>query len=300
MMKITPARRTSRRMISTLASVVLLSGMLALAPMANAGRAGCSVTNSSTGKVYSGLARAIKTAIGGDTLSVTGRCIGVFTIDKDLTLRGNSTTTYPNPTIDGNGNGAVLYVGVGGHVAITDLVITGGKSGSGGGILNDGGTVDLYGSSLVIGNTSTGVGGGILNNSGTVTMNGTSSVELNTSTDGGGIFNIGGGTVTLNGTSSVSGNEAVVGSGFASGGGIWNSDQSTVTLNDSSSVSGNKAQVGGGIANSGAVNLNGSSSVSGNTAYDLGGGIFNDYGSTVSPNCNAVTGNIGGDCVAAP
>ena len=127
-------------------------------------------------------------------------------------------------------------------------------NGSGGGISNSGGIVDVR-DSTINGNSSIGNGGGISNSGGIVdvrdsTINGNSTIG-----NGGGISNSG--TMTVS-NSTISGNSSVVGSanGFiigGNGGGINNSGTvallfSTLTLN--------QAANGGGVYN----NTNGSTS----------------------------------------
>jgi hypothetical protein len=213
----------------------------------------CRITNVTTQQAYSGsgsnLQDAIDEASGGTKLRVRGRCVGTFTISKDLTLIGVSTSASPTPTLDGNLGGTVLRVSAG-HVALTDLAITRGRAedGSGGGV-NNGGTVDLFG---------------------------TTSVLKNGAERGAGVFNAGGATFRLHGSSSVSGNDAV----FA-GGGIYN--LGTVRLEDRAHVSENLNSEpdyldGGGIYNLGVLSLRDASSVWGNRAGE--DGCFGCGGST--------------------
>jgi hypothetical protein len=68
-------RRTHRRMVSILATIGLVAGMLALlAPGANASKGGCAAKNTTTGKNYGNLQKAINAAASGTTLEVRGRC----------------------------------------------------------------------------------------------------------------------------------------------------------------------------------------------------------------------------------
>jgi len=246
-------RRITRRVVSILATVGLLSGMLAVTsgPASAAGPRTCSVENTTLPASYTGvtgsvLQTAIHAARSGDTLAVRGTCVGNFTIvAKTLTLMGKPTHGHPVTTLDGNGSGSVLNIGSGAVVTLTDLLITGG-SGSFHGI---------YGP----------YGGGIHNN-GTLTLDGSAAVSTNTAETGGGIANFG--TLTLNDSARVNGNTA----SFSSGG-IY-IFLGTLTLNDSAQVDGNVAQYGGAIQSaSGTVTLNGSARLSGNTAEQEGGGI---------------------------
>jgi hypothetical protein len=323
-MRVTRDGRTPR-MVSILAALGMLAGMLSVftAAAIAAPTKTCRVENTTSRERYApstgaSLQLAINEADSGDTLEIRGRCVGVFTIDKTLTLIGVATRKFPVASLDANGaDDHVVSVTSGGAVTITDLTITGAHcltSCLGGGISNFG-TIILTGSTQVTGNTATS-GGGIFNlgtvvledastvsgntagnsgggifNRGIVTLNDSSSVIGNTAgTVGGGIVNDSTGTVTLNESSSVTQNEAAI-----NGGGIFN--LGTVSLNDAASVSANRAgDAGGGILSGagGTVTLNDSSSVSGNTAASDGGGIYNNNGSVTLNGSSSVSGNIAG------
>ena len=252
---------------------------------------------------YSTLADAVAQANTGDTLIVSGRCIGTTTVDKDLTISG-----LLRGVLDGGGSGPVLTVQSGATVTLRALTITNGNTVnkfSGGGIYNAGTLAVTF--SSISGNSATGAnndGGGIYN-AGSLTID-RSSVSGNTATDrnAGGIFNLNTASLTLN-HSSISHNSGSDGGGIGNFGSAiltdsWVSDNTgggiyvfrgSVTLNGSSSVSGNTALVGGGIYNiSGSVTLNDSSSVSGNTAL-VGGGIFNSNGSVTLNDYSSIRGN---------
>src|SRR5690349_18398775 len=159
-----------KAVLAGLAGVALVVGMAA-APAASAAPAtlvDCSADASA-------LQPAINAASSGATLTVTGICVGIFTIDKDLTLtRGGSAAT-----LDGNGTRTVLAIQPGASVTLDRLIITGGgEFTSGGGIFNSGGTVTLNGGT-VTGNFAGSTGGGIVNFGGTVIMNGGSTVAGN-------------------------------------------------------------------------------------------------------------------------
>lgn len=224
----------------------------------------CHVSNGTTS--YVALQTAIDAAGSGDTLDIRGRCLGNFTIDHDLTLRG--VAGGGTPTLDAQLVGVTLRISGAAAVALHDLVVTGGTGVGGaaiGGGIESAGTLTLTGSTAVTGN-QTAVGFGI-SNEGSLTMNDSSSVSGNIATAGGGVGNEG--TFTMNDSSSVAGNSAL-----QEGAGVINSG--TFVMNDSSSVSGNtSAGQGGGVANSGTLVMTGGSSVWGNSAGDIGGGILN-------------------------
>ena len=268
------------------------------------------VTTPTTPATSTDLQAAINAARSGDTLDMTGECVGNFTIPSAVTL---TLMGMPTAALNGDNSGTVLTVSSGSTVTLTNLLLTGGQSSSngysGGGVINDG-TLTLNGTAQVDNNAGT-YGGGILN-WGTLTLNDTSHVNGNTAVVGGGIYNFG--TLTLNGSSQVDGNTAGDG-----GGGIFNfrsfvtlNDSAqvdgntagdsggidnyvgTVTLNDSAQVDGNTSNTdGGGIDNIGAVTLNGSSHVNGNTAGS-GGGIYNGHGGVTLNDSTQVDGNTAG------
>jgi hypothetical protein len=181
----------------------------------------------------------------------------VLFVGKNLTLVGAGADPTETVIRDDGGVGPVLAVGAGVTVTVRNLTITGGLTGTVGGVINNG-TLTLE-SVHVVDNTGATAGGGINNQFGELTLI-DSLVQGNDAQSGGGIKNDGG-AVTLIRTV-VEGNEAVT------GGGIDNT-QGTVNLTDDSSVTGNTATggagSGGGILNADTVTIDGSSSVEGNT-----------------------------------
>jgi hypothetical protein len=133
-------------------------------------------------------------------------------------------------------------VGSGAIVTLAGLTIANGGDTTGGGILNNGGTLTVS-ACTITGNT----GGGIDNAGGTLTAN-NSTIAGNTGSSGGGIINAA--TLTLI-NSTIAGNTAT---GTGSGGGIDNTGKLTVS----------------------------SSSLANNTAGGTGGGIFNGSNGTVT------------------
>jgi hypothetical protein len=100
--------------------------------------------------------------------------------------------------------------------------------------------------------------------------------------------------VTIPGGSTISLQRLrITGGNAGSGGGIVTGNVingSTVSLT-ACTVAGNAAAFGGGIANFGTLTLT-DSTVSGNTAADLGGGIYNSNGDTVTLDASSrITGN---------
>jgi len=250
-------------------AIVLLVGALSLS--ASAAVAGsCFVRNPDRRDSYSSLSKAIHEARSGNTLRISGRCTGVFTVSKHLTLRGADKKGYSTPTLDGAGKGTVLTVGDT-HAKVVDLRITGGAGSPASGVVNSG-TLTLAGSTAVVKNGGSDTYGAV-RNTGHLIMLDASTVKLNTGYSPAGIGNDG--TLEMWDSSSVADNTTPSG-----GGGIWNTG--ITDLHDSASVTGNVAQsdAAGGIGNTGGtVNLRDSSLVSGNTAGNYGGGVFMDINS---------------------
>jgi len=283
-------RSTPRRMISILATLGLVTGMLAIAaPGAGAVVNDCRARNVSQGTPdRSNLQAAIAAAHWGDTIAVRGVCVGNFMIGKNLTLVGRESPQMPKAVLDADGSGRVLIV-AGTRVTLTNFEVTGGKTSSITGFHSEGGGIANRGSltmndSVVRGNRATGEGGGIANN-GTLIMNdsvvrGNVAHNPESARYGGGIANRG--SLTMN-DSVVRGNRAI------GAGGIFN--DGTLTMNGSSSVARNASRsLGGGIRNLGTLTMNGSSSVARNRSGNYGGGIYN--GDTVIlSDSSSVTGN---------
>ena len=239
----------------------------------------------------------------GDTIVITGTCVGNFSIPgggsaSSLTLVGKGT---PMAILDGNHSGTVLHVDPSETVTIKNLLITNGQgsgnvsdlSNTGGGIHNEGGTVNLR-NTMVSGNNAATLGGGIANDHGTLNLSG-AHVNQNTASFGGiGIYN-NYGTVNLNRDTQVNLN-----SGGNSAGGIYNY-RGSVHLGNNVQVNDNSvAFYGGGIFSAGGsldiatVTMSGNAQVVGNTAGQDGGGIFSvSPGGTLAISGHArVNGNV--------
>lgn len=259
----------------------------------------------------SALQPAIDAALPGETLDVSGTCVGTFTVSKNLTLEGAGAT------LDGGGGGTTLTV-YSGEVKVIGLTITGGNAIVGGGLFNYG-ALTIVGSK-VIGNVASFNAGGIFN-AGKLVLT-TSTVSGNSARNSklgaGGIFNgntasltITGSTVTENssaygagvqnfGALNIEGSKVTRNSASSNGGGIFNGTSGSVTVTDSK-VKGNSASFGGGGIFNGGGNLTiKNTAVSGNSlASGVGGGVFNFLGtvtireSTVSGN-SLVSGSGGG------
>ena len=246
----------------------------------------CLVSNEGTRVGHRDLNEAIRAAAPGATLVVKGTCVGPglvpgsnanFVIDRDLTLKGVSNRAFGTATLDGGGDGGVLWINTGLTVTLRGLTITNGdagENGNGGGLFNDRSTVVLV-DTTVTGNQAR-VAAGIMNNfDGTMTLT-DSVVSGNTALfGGGGIYNAG--TLTL-ADSTIGGNTSL----FGAGGGIFNFRVDTIANSglltvENSTISGNSAAQGGGLFNQGA---------------SFGQGVFSLTNSTVSENSAGLGGGI--------
>jgi hypothetical protein len=190
---------------------------------------------------------------GPQTINLTGV---LPEISGDVTITNSTGSSNLTVRRDTGGDYRIFKVNSGVSATFDGLTIADGLiSDGGGGIYNDGGTVNVTNSTLSNNTAKDGSsGGGIYNNGGTV--NATNSTfsnnrlsnffnpNLNPIPSGGGIHNEGG---TVNLTNSIfSGN-----SGFApSRGGAISNNSGTVNVTNGT-FSGNSAQDGGGISNNG-------------------------------------------------
>jgi CSLREA domain-containing protein len=163
---------------------------------------------------------------------------------------GTGTMTVDRSTIAGNrasgaeatmgGGGLFQEAGPSGTLTVTRSEVTGnvadGAAGSGGGILNDQGTLVVE-RTLVKGNSAVRAGGGIEANLGTTRLDRTDladNVTGNGPGNGGGLHLTGTGLVTVE-RGSVTGNRAA-----NDGGGLWNSPTGTMTA-ERTTIRGNSA-----------------------------------------------------------
>ena len=235
---------------------------------------------------------------------------GTLNIPSTTTITGATTGTGATltnlVTVAGGGPSSDFSVFTVGSAttgtAITNLTISNGNSNSGGGGINNAGTLSVTGctfsnnsasegggiysvgplmvsGSTFAGNFGTHGGGGIATYTDTLTVINSSFTGNSSGNYGGGIYSIG--TLTLTG-STFSGNSAIY-----DGGGL---DATNGTVTDSTFY-GNSAAAGGGIYSQGTLTVT-SSTISGNTANSspgLGGGIFNQ--STLTLSNSILSGN---------
>jgi predicted outer membrane repeat protein len=212
---------------------------------------------------------AVANAFGGDTITFASTLSGdAITLNSTLTIAHSYAIMglgAANLTISGGGAVQVFNVSANVLASISNITITGGNSGNGGGIYNSG-TLALT-NDVVSANTAGVDGGG--------------------PGDGGGIYTSG--TLTLT-NDILTGNTA-----YFSGGGIYNSGTATLTNVTLSSNSASIVRNGGGALNIGAMTI-ADSSITSNSAGGAGGGQGGaglDNGGTMIVTNSVFSGNSG-------
>jgi parallel beta-helix repeat protein len=122
----------------------------------------------------------------------------------------NCTVSYNRARHEGGG---VFNAGSGG-TTLTNCTVSGNTAGSGGGLSNDSGQLQLS-NATVTGNTASGDGGGLSNYSGDVQLTYATVTGNTASAEGGGLFNTGGGLQLTN--TIVSGNSSDIKGSFSGG-----------------------------------------------------------------------------------
>ncbi len=200
-----------------------------------------------------------------------------------LTINGGGDVT-----ISGNNSYRIFHV-VSAPLILTNLTVANGTctSCSGGGVLNDGGTLTIT-NSVFSGNTSavSGTGGGI-KSSGTLTITGSTFSGNSANFHGGGIYYEGGGMLTIT-NSTFSGN-STGGGGVLNDGGI-----STIT---NSTFSGNSAGGGGGVYNTdGTLTITNSTFSGNNASGSASSDIYQANVSTLNLYNNILANSGSGNC----
>ena len=243
-----------------------------------------------------------------DTITLTS---GQLQISGDLTIAGSGAGSL---TISGNNASRVIEV-LGSNVTIADVTIANGSSASGGGILNNGGSLALINSTLR--NNSAQQGGGVFNagnmliNGGSFTSNIASvfgggvynlfSMEVRNSTfntnqaqqrDGGGLYNAGGANLTVDNDIFSRNTAGRFGGGFHNSGGALATVVNSVITDNTASLA------GGGISSFGTIGLD-NALIRGNQATgsgSAGGGVFNGGLANITNTSllNDITAGLGG------
>ncbi len=240
-----------------------------------------------------------------DRVTVSDNIVATYASDGGGIYNGGTLMVQNGSLIGGAGHGNVGGGGAGGiynspgSFATIDASTISANYGvneyaGGGGILNDGGTVNIQNGSVIgglgAGNTTTlgypGGGGGIFNtHGGTVTIDASTVSSNVASYGGGGIANEA--TLIVRNGSVIGGIGAGNSAGY--GGGIINFGTTTIdasTVSDNSALNPNPPTGGGGIFNASILHVQNGSVIggegAGNNAASWGGGIYNWEGSTTT------------------
>ncbi|GAA1676623.1 hypothetical protein [Streptomyces yatensis] len=234
---------------------------------------------------------------------------GLPEITGEVTISGNGSTIRRDP--DATEDFRIFHVVSGGTLTLKSLTVSGGvSSGSGGGALNEQGTLNLDDATFKDNLADT--GGGVSNDGGQLSLDRTK-VERNTATSfGGGVLNTSDGTTTMKhgslfknraltsngggfenqlGTASLE-SVSIRGNTGIEGGGVRNVNNSTLNLK-STTLKDNIAVRGGGLSNFSsplgtATATLVDSLVTRNTAITAGGGIDNQAGQVTLTNTKVI------------
>jgi predicted outer membrane repeat protein len=221
------------------------------------------------------IGHAISLAASGDTIQIAAATYPEnLSIPFNLTLNGSKAATT---IIDGTNTLNVLMVGAGISLRLSNLTIEKGVGYSGGGGVNNSGTLTVNNSNFY---SNTALSGGAILNTGTVTISkssfvGNSPYFFGRSASCGAIDNRSAMTIT---TSTFDTNYA--NNNFTSGGAICNGGTLTITAStlSNNSSSGNNAGYGGAIFNYAGTLTVTNSTFSGNAATTSGGAIYSQGG----------------------
>ncbi|WP_461506297.1 choice-of-anchor Q domain-containing protein [Rhodopirellula baltica] len=215
---------------------------------------------------------------------------GAADVTSNLAIFGSNTAASEGGGLWNSSTGTMAINGG----AITSNVASGDDaSNGGGGLFNDGGTLNVI--DAVIGfniaDGASGSGGGILNDGGTLAISGNTSISNNQANRAGGGIEVTGGSTTSIADASISSNLAGVSPAVAApgnGGGLHVGGDGAVTITGGS-VTDNEAIEGGGLWNSaaGSLTIDGTT-ISGNTAVE-GGGVYNDEAAALSDQIFSMT-----------
>ena len=224
----------------------------------------------------------------GHTVTLDGQnSVRVLKMNSVFGMTLNALTiTHGTATV---GDGGGIYIDHTLFVVVSNCTIS---SNSGGGIYNNGGTLNVTNSSI-----SSNSGSRLYNDGDTLNVT-NSSISSNS---GYGLYNAG----TLNVTNSTFSSNSANAINLPSGGGIYNTDTGTLNVTNSTFSSNSASAIGGysggGILNTGTLTVT-NSTFSGNFASGLefGGGILNTgAGATTLKNTIMVNNTGGGNCGCA-
>ena len=233
----------------------------------------------------------------GDTIQFAAGVTGTIALQTAL-----PTITDPGLTITGPGAGSLtvsrgtgtfrifnVSPGAGNAVTMSGLTVSGGNSGTGAGIDEASGDLNL--TNMVIQNNNSGsIGAGVYNGStGTLTITGSMISGNSSGSSGGGVANFSTGAMVLT-NSMITGNI----SGANGGGvGLFGTGMNTLT---GDSITGNRAAAGGGVfgGNYTVFSVTGTT-ISGNSSTGAGAGLKATSPSSLTVTGSTLSGNSAGD-----
>lgn len=200
---------------------------------------------------------------GGGLWNASGTMTVASTVVKGNAANGDDATNGGGGLFQNAGG--TLIVEDGSSVVQNDAL---GTSGSGGGILNDQGTLNVT-DSAVSGNDAARAGGGIEANIGSSTLN---AVLLSKNGTGANPGNGGGFHLTGAGSVDIDDSAVVQNTATNEGGGLWNSSTGTMDV-DTTAICNNVAPTGANVFNAGGTfTVNGSAASDGTPCADNAGG----------------------------
>lgn len=254
------------------------------------------------------LQAAINAAPKGAILDISGRCVGSFTVAKNLMLRGASAAVLDaGSSSSGSTTDPALTISSG-TVKVKTLTITGANTSS---FLNDGGLVN-FGTATLVRATVEGNSGEVagITNRGTITLQRTIVRSNDAEEDVGGILNLGAATIqqstigpnlgtgvwngsfsgTTPGTlslvaSTVTGNRSGAGRG-----GVWNTAGSVTILRSTIAKNAVFNSGPGGVGNLATMTIV-ESTISDNFGDEETGGLFTSNGGTTTIAATILSGN---------
>ncbi|HEX3558934.1 MAG TPA: Ig-like domain-containing protein, partial [Pyrinomonadaceae bacterium] len=209
-------------------------------------------------------------------------------IAKNMTITGPGAKVLSVVGSQVNGNSYRVFnvTNAATNVNISGLTITGGRDDTGGGDIQNAGTLNVSDSAVTFGNSAT-LGGGI-NNSGTLTVTRSAITNNTTAAGGGGISNTG--TLTVK-DSTISTNTANTG---GNGGGVLNNSVANIVNFINDTITANSANgSGGGLFNASGTFQIVNTIVAGNTATVAGpdvSGTFTSQGHNLVGQSDGSTG----------
>jgi predicted outer membrane repeat protein len=270
--------------------LILVIGMVRITPADPVLAASFIVTNKNDSGPGS-LRQALFNAVSGDTITFapslagqTNTLTSTLLINKDLTMDGSGLAS--RVSISGNDNVSVLLVDPGVTLTIKSLIIRNGKAINGGGIYNNGGTLNVTDSLFTANNAisdpyfvGNGEGGAIYSRGGLTLTNTT--FDSNNASRGGALSCMGG-TIAVTDSTYIS-NSALSDSG-GDGGAIY--ENCNLAILNSTFSANTAAHYGGAVLSDNDINpveiTN--STFYGNTALSGSGGAIANYGGLVIRN----------------